>query len=129
MEQVEQALTAVGPALARVSEQENHGAARIAQAVDRAANHSDLPFWVGGAEQQAAFNEAGLKARDLAKSGKGGEACSELTEALRIALRAVIAGGGTRIGARQSSLHPQRWVGELEGVDPWDVDSDDEYEN
>ena len=41
----------------------------------------------------------------------------------------VIAGGGTRIGARQSSLHPQRWVGELEGVDPWDVDSDDEYEN
>ena len=129
VEQVEQALTAVGPALARVSEQENQGAARIAQAVDRAANHSDLPFWVGGAEQQTAFNEAGLKARDLAKSGKGGEACSELVEALRIALRAVVAGGGTRIGARQSSLHPQRWVGELEGVDPWDVDSDDEYEN
>lgn len=71
MEQVEQVLTAVGPALARVSEQENQGATRIAQAVDRAANHSDLPFWVGGAEQQTAFNEAGLKARDLAKSGKG----------------------------------------------------------
>ena len=47
---------------------------------------------------------------------------------MKIAERAVIAGGGSRVGARQSSLHPQRWAGELDGVDPWDIPSDEEYE-
>ena len=119
---------AADPFFAQIATKEAQGLDAISKTVDEAANNSDLTVWVGGTEQKDEFNAALEKANELRAAGKPGDGCRELLEVLKISLRAVIAGGGQRVGARQSSLHPQRWAGELDGVDPWDIDSDDEYE-
>lgn len=119
LEIIEMAIGAADPFFAQIAAEEEQGAGAIAHAVDQAANFSDLYMWVGGSEQKDAFNASLKLATELRGSGKSGEACRELQETLRISLRAVVAGGGTRVGARQSSLHPQRWAGELDGIDPW----------
>ena len=128
LETIETAQSAAEPFFAQVKAEEEQGLDAISKAVDQFANDSDLSWWVGGAEQKAEFNNALAKAKALRADGKAGDGCRELLETLKIAERAVIAGGGARIGARQSSLHPQRWAGELDGVDPWDIPSDEEYE-
>lgn len=128
LETIEEAQSAAEPFFAQVKAEEEQGLDAISKAVDQAANDSDITFWVGGSEQKAEFNNALAKAKDLRAAGNAADGCRELLETLKIAERAVIAGGGSRVGARQSSLHPQRWAGELDGVDPWDIPSDEEYE-
>lgn len=119
LETIEMAIGAAEPFFAQIAAEEEQGAGAIAHAVDQATNFSDLYMWVGGSEQKDAFNASLKTATEMRGSNKAGEACRELQETLKISLRAVVAGGGQRVGARQSSLHPQRWAGELDGVDPW----------